>query len=164
MYSFLRGAPIRSDKVQMLSDRGRLSGVAIELLQTLAPRLAGSFQTLVSLYLEPLIKLLGRPNKVFLKRAEKCLITVISHCQLPSILPELKRGLYDDAATCRRGCASGLERVSREWSKELIGERGAVVLEEALRKMATDKDPEVRQISKRVWARFSEGWPERVDE
>jgi len=39
-----------------------------------------------------------------------------------------------------------------------------VVLEEALRKMATDKDPEVRQISKRVWARFSEGWPERVDE
>jgi len=146
MYSFLRGAPIRSDKVQMLSDRGRLSGVAIELLQTL-----------VSLYLEPLIKLLGRPNKVFLKRAEKCLITVISHCQLPSILPELKRGLYDDAATCRRGCASGLERVSREWSKELIGERGVVVLEEALRKMATDKDPEVRQISKRVWAMAREG-------
>lgn len=51
-----------------------------------------------------------------------------------------------------------------EWSREVIGEKGVLVLEAALKKMATDKDPEVRQISKRVWARFNEVWPERVDE
>ncbi len=148
----------------MLSDRGRLSGVATELLQTLAPRLASSFLPLATLYLEPLVKLFGRPNKVFLKRAEKCLTTIISHCQVSAIVPELKKGLSDESATCRRGCAGGLERVVMEWSREVIGEKGVLVLEEALKKMATDKDPEVRQISKRVWARFNEVWPERVDE
>jgi hypothetical protein len=30
--------------------------------------------------------------------------------------------------------------------------------------MATDKDAEVRQTGKRVWAMFTEYWPERVDE
>lgn len=57
-----------------------------------------------------------------------------------------------------------MDRVAREWTREIITEKGVVILEEALRKMATDKDPEVRQISKRVWARFREVWPERVDE
>jgi hypothetical protein len=148
----------------MLSDRGRLSGVAIELLQTLAPRLAISFAPLVTLYLEPLVKLLGRPNKVFLKRAEKCLLTIIAHCHLPSILPELRRGLSDEAATCRRGCAIGVERALREWSKAVIGEKGVVVIEEAVKKMATDKDPEVRATGKRVWARFRDIWQERIEE
>jgi hypothetical protein len=148
----------------MLSDRGRLSGVATELLQTLAPRLSAQFAPLVHLYLEPLIKLLGRPNKVFLKRAEKCLSTIISHCHLAAIITELRRGLNDDAATCRRGCAAGIERAMREWEKEVFGEKGAVMLEESLRRMATDKDPEVRGTGKRVWAKFTEVWPERVDE
>lgn len=41
---------------------------------------------------------------------------------------------------------------------------GLVTLEEGMKKMATDKDAEVRQIGKRVWARYMEVWPERVDE
>lgn len=148
----------------MLSDRGRLSGVATELLQTLAPRLSSSFQPLVTVYLPPLIQLLGRPNKVFLKRAEKCLWTIISNCHLPSILTELKRGLSDEAATCRRGCAAGFERALIDWDRSQFGEKGVGVLEEALRKVGGDKDVEVRAIGKRVWASFSEIWPERVDE
>ncbi|ORY35360.1 clasp N terminal-domain-containing protein [Naematelia encephala] len=148
----------------MLSDRGRLSGVTTELLQTLAPRLGQAFAPLVALYFDPLIRLLGRPNKVYLKRAEKCLQTIISHCQLPSILVELRRGLNDEAATCRRGCAIGFERTTREWEREVFGVKGVERLEDALRKMATDKDPEVRQISKRIWVRYNEVWPERVED
>ncbi|EIW67432.1 hypothetical protein TREMEDRAFT_74579 [Tremella mesenterica DSM 1558] len=148
----------------MLSDRGRLSGVSTDLLQTLAPRLATAFAPLVTLYLEPLRQLLGRPNKVFLKRAEKCLATVISHCPLPSILPELFRGLADEAATCRRGCASGIERAMTEWDNDLFGGKSLTILEDAVKRMATDKDPEVRQIGKRVWALYTASWPDRADD
>lgn len=148
----------------MLSDRGRLSGVATELLQTLAPRLSSQFQPLVPIYLPPLVQLLGRPNKVFLKRAEKCLWTIITHCHLSSILFELRKGLSDEAATCRRGCASGVERALLEWDRGTFGEKGAGAVEEGLRRVGTDKDPEVRATGKRIWMKFSEIWPERVDE
>lgn len=148
----------------MLSDRGRLSGVATELLQTLAPRLGQAFQPLVPVFLDPLVKLLARPNKVFLKRADKCLSTIISHCQLVSIVVELRKGLSDDSATCRRGSATGIERAMLEWPFEILGEKGVEKLEDALRKMATDKDAEVRQTSKRIWGKYNELWPERVEE
>ncbi|KAK8854943.1 hypothetical protein IAR55_003682 [Kwoniella newhampshirensis] len=148
----------------MLSDRGRLSGVSTDLLQTFAPRLSSNFKPLVNLFLEPLIDLLGRPNKVFLKRAEKCFITIITHCHLFGILPEMKRGLSDNAASCRRGCAIGIERAMKEWGKEIFGKKGAKMLEDCVKKMATDKDPEVRQTGRRVWAKFQEIWAERIDD
>jgi hypothetical protein len=149
---------------QMLSDRGRFSASAIDLVQTLAPRLGPSFAPLVQIYLEAIVKLLARPNKVFFKRTEKCLSTIISHCHLPAIIVELKRGLTDDASGCRRGCAAGFERAVNEWDKGVWGEKGLVVLEEGLKRIATDKDQEVRQTGKRVWKMFMEMWPERIDE
>lgn len=148
----------------MLSDRGRLSGAAVELLQTFAPRLGTHFAPLVQVYFDPLIKLFGRPNKVFLKRADKCLSTIISNCHLPTIVIELRKGLSDEAATCRRLCAIGIERALTEWEVETWTEKSLLALEEGLRRMATDKDPEVRQTGKRVWAKYTTAWPERVDE
>ncbi|WVW85778.1 hypothetical protein I302_107816 [Kwoniella bestiolae CBS 10118] len=148
----------------MLSDRGRLSGVSTDLLQTFAPRLSTNLKPLVNLYLEPLIQLLGRPNKVFLKRAEKCLLTIITHCQIITILPELRRGLNDNATTCRRGSATGVEKAVKEWSVEIWTEKYLGLLEESVKKMAIDKDPEVRQTGRRVWAMFMDVWPERIDD
>ncbi|WVF72621.1 hypothetical protein IAT40_007439 [Kwoniella sp. CBS 6097] len=148
----------------MVSDRGRLSGVSTDFLQTMAPRLAINFKPLVHLYLEPLVQLLGRPNKVFLKRAEKCLLTIITHCQIPTILLELRRGLDDNAATCRKGCSIGIERTMIEWPNDIWSEKALTILEESVKKMAVDKDPEVRQTGKRVWALFMDVWPERVED
>ena len=111
-----------------------------------------------------MVTLLGRPNKVFLKRAEKCLSTIVTHCQLVTILVELRRGLSDDAATCRRGCSAGLLRALEEWPAENFGQKGVQVIEEALRKVGTDKDVEVRAVGKKIYVRYCEVWPERVDE
>jgi hypothetical protein len=147
-----------------MSDRGRLSGAATDLLQCFAPRLGQQFAPFVSVFLEPLVRLLGRPNKVFLKRAEKCLTTIVSHCQLPTIIGELRKGLNDDAATCRRGCALAIERAMHEWENEVWNERWMAAVEDGMRKMATDKDPEVRSTGRKVWAYYQEIWPERVDE
>lgn len=148
----------------MMSDRGKLSATAIDFVQTIAPRLGGSFAPLVTVYLDPLIRLLGRPNKVVQKRVDKCLSTIISHCHLASVVLELKKGLTDDAVTCRRGCASVIQTALEVWDTGVWGEKGILALEEVIRKTAGDKDASVRQIGKALWALFSEYWPERVEE
>lgn len=148
----------------MLSDRGRLSGVSTDLLQTFAPRLAAQFHSLIHLYLPPLVRLLARPNKVYLKRAEKCLQTIITHCHLPSILIYLRNGLDDKSDACKRASAVGVERAVLEWDRDIWNEKGLDVLELCIRKMATDRDADVRKTGKRVWALFMDIWPERIDE
>ncbi|EKD02119.1 hypothetical protein A1Q2_03481 [Trichosporon asahii var. asahii CBS 8904] len=148
----------------MLSDRGRLSGVSTDLLQTFAPRLAAQFHSLIHLYLPPLVRLLARPNKVYLKRAEKCLQTIITHCHLPSILIYLRNGLDDKSDACKRASAVGVERAVLEWDRDIWNEKGLDVLELCIRKMATDRDADVRKTGKRVWALFMDIWPERIDD
>ena len=52
-----------------------------------------------------------------------------------------------------------------EWKGEGVwGEKVLGILEEGLKRMATDKDAEVRQTSKRVWAQYQQTWPDRVEE
>ncbi|WVQ74733.1 hypothetical protein IAR50_004337 [Cryptococcus sp. DSM 104548] len=148
----------------MLSDRGRLSGVATDLLQTFAPRLSTHFKPLTHLYLEPIITLLGRPNKVYLRRTEKCLATIISNCHLPVIVQELRKGLDDNAAACRKGCAVAIDRALQEWPYELWNDKWLKMLEECVRKMGADKDPQVRETGREVLSLFAEAWPERVDD
>ncbi|ODO06520.1 hypothetical protein I350_03874 [Cryptococcus amylolentus CBS 6273] len=148
----------------MLSDRGRLSGVATDLLQTFAPRLSTHFKPLTHLYLEPIMTLLGRPNKVYLRRTEKCLATIISNCHLPVIVQELRKGLDDNAAACRKGCAVAINRALQEWPYELWNDKWLKVLEGCIKKMGADKDPQVRETGREVLGLFAEAWPERVNE
>ncbi len=51
-----------------------------------------------------------------------------------------------------------------DWEKQIIGPKGVVELEMAMRKMATEKDQEVRKMGKRMWEMYVQKWPERVDE
>ncbi|BEJ10984.1 hypothetical protein CspHIS471_0104060 [Cutaneotrichosporon sp. HIS471] len=148
----------------MMSDRGRLSGVSTDLLQAMAPRLASHFGPLVLLYLPPLIRLLARPNKVFFKRAEKCLSAIILHCPLPTILIHLSHGLDDRSDQCKRASAIGIESAMTQWDSHRWSEKDLDLLELCVRKMATDRDGEVRKTARRVWGLFSELWSERVED
>ncbi|KAJ9101103.1 hypothetical protein QFC21_003321 [Naganishia friedmannii] len=148
----------------MLSDRGRLSGVATDFLTSMAPRLGPNFSSLIPLYIPPTIRLLARPNKVYLRRAEKCLLTIVAHCPLPSLITLIRFGTQDKNEACRRSCGGALERILREWDRELIGNKGLVELEVAMKRMATEKDAEVRKIGKRMWENYAAKWPERIEE
>ncbi|KAJ9110863.1 hypothetical protein QFC19_001372 [Naganishia cerealis] len=121
----------------MLSDRGRLSGVATDFLTSMAPRLGPNFSSLIPLYIPPTIRLLARPNKC---------------------------GIEDKNEACRRSCGGALERIMREWNRDLIGNKGLIELEMAMRRMATEKDAEVRKIGKRMWENYISKWPERIEE
>lgn len=148
----------------MLSDRGRLSGVATDFLTSMAPRLGSNFSSLIPLYIPPTIRLLARPNKVYLRRAEKCLLTIVAYCPLPSLITLIRVGTQDKNEACRRSCGGALERILREWDRELIGNKGLIELEAAMKRMATEKDAEVRKIGKRMWEDYTAKWPERIEE
>lgn len=148
----------------MVSDRGRLSSAAVELLQTFAPRLGDKFHPLVNVYVPPLIRLLARPNKVFIKRASKCLETIISHCQLPILIVHLRNALDDRSDQCKRSSAAAIQQAVDQWEVNVWHDKDMATLEFCVQKMAKDKDAEVRKTGKTLWAVFQEIWPERVAE
>ena len=146
----------------MLSDRGKLSGVATDFLTSMAPRLASSFIPLIPLYVPPLIKLLARPNKVYLRRAEKSLHTIAQYCAHPSFILLVKQGVDDKSDTCRRACGGVLAFVLQTWEVGMMGNKGMLEVEDAMRRMATERDAEVRKIAKGMWEVYNELYPDRV--
>jgi hypothetical protein len=146
----------------MLSDRGKLSGVATDFLTSMAPRLASSFIPLISLYVPPLIKLLARPNKVYLRRAEKSLLTIAQYCPHPSFILIVKSGVDDKSDTCRRACGTVLSYVLQEWGMATLGNKGLGEVEDAIKRMATERDAEVRKIAKGMWEVYNERFADRV--
>jgi hypothetical protein len=114
--------------------------------------------------LPPLVRLLARPNKVYLKRAEKCLSTIISNCPLPSIILHLRNGLDDKSDACKRAAATAIVFALERWDAARWHERDLELLELCVRKMASDKDAQVRKTGKEVWGIFQETWPQRVEE
>lgn len=115
-------------------------------------------------YVPTLVRILGRPNKVYIRRAEKCLQVIIHNCHVPSILIHLRNGLDERSEHCKRASASALGECVENWEVSRWSGKDLELLELCVRKMATDKDAQVRKTGKAVWANFAEIWPERVDE
>ncbi|KAG9018622.1 hypothetical protein FRB90_011108 [Tulasnella sp. 427] len=159
----------------MTSERGRLSGVAIDFVSSFAPRLGLRFEPLVSIIIPALVKLLMRPNKVFVNRAQTCLLLIIEHCHLPSIVPHLREAVKDKAQTLRLAAAEATLHVLEYFDKTLLEvkegissiqmrHRGNVEdIESIIKDTARDANPTVRQASRKVFEKYTEIWPERVE-
>lgn len=147
----------------LLSERTKLSGTAADLLTSVAPRLANRFESLLSTFVPPLLQLCARTNKVALIRAKKCLLLIAKHCKLISLLPLLRDAARDKSITLRNVAVEvtlmliesidNIERLERR-----IGD-----IEIIIKSTATDRDPEVRQWSKRTFELYSERFPSRVE-
>ncbi|MCO5588160.1 hypothetical protein L7F22_042115 [Adiantum nelumboides] len=148
----------------LLSERTKLSGSAADLLTSVAPRLANRFEPLISTFVPPLLQLCARTNKVALIRAKKCLLLIAKHCKLASLLPLLRDAARDKSITLRNVSVEvtlmlvesieNLERLERR-----VGD-----IEIIIKSTATDRDPEVRQWSKRMFELYVERFPYRVEE
>ncbi|KAG8914039.1 hypothetical protein FRC01_004250 [Tulasnella sp. 417] len=159
----------------MVSERGRLSGVATDFVSSFAPRLGSRFEPLVSVIIPALVKLLMRPNKVFVNRAQACLLLIIEHCHLPSIVPHLREAAKDKAQTLRLSAVEATLQVLEHFDKSLLEvregsssiqtrRRGNVEdIETIIKDTARDANPTVRQASRKVFEKYSEIWPERVE-
>lgn len=80
------------------------------------------------------------------------------------MIPLIKQGIEEKSEAQRRAVGVVLSRILIEWDRETIGRKGIAELEGAVRKMATEKDAEVRRTGKGMWKVYVEKWPERVDE
>ncbi|KAG9050710.1 hypothetical protein FS837_003048 [Tulasnella sp. UAMH 9824] len=159
----------------MISERGRLSGVAVDFVSSFAPRLGSRFEPLVLFIIPALVKLLMRPNKVFVNRAQACLLLIIEHCHLPSIVPLLREAVKDKAQTLRLAAIEATLHILEHFDKSLlevkegsssiqIRHRGNVEdIESIIKDTARDANPTVRQVSRKVFEKYTEIWPERVE-
>jgi len=159
----------------MLSERTRLSGVAIDLLSSLAPRLASRFEPLVPLIIPVILKVCARTNKVFVTRGRTLLLLIIEHCHLPTILPFLRTATQDKSQSLRLAAAEATSKLLALWERRLLDVReGASALtvrhrgnvediEAMVKEMARDPNPSIRQLNRTIFEQYAEMFPERVD-
>ncbi|KAG9035357.1 hypothetical protein FRB95_011508 [Tulasnella sp. JGI-2019a] len=159
----------------MLTERTRLSASALELVSAMAPRLGARFEALVAILIPSLLKVLTRPNKVFVSRAQACLNLIVEHCHLPSLIPHLREAAKDKSITLRLGVTEATLQLVNTWDRGLLDVReGASTLtarhkgnvediETIIKETARDANPGVRQISRQVFDKYAEVWPERLD-
>ncbi|PWN39027.1 hypothetical protein IE81DRAFT_295457 [Ceraceosorus guamensis] len=148
----------------LLSDRSKLSGTAADLLNSVAPRLADRFDSLVSSFLPSLLQLCARTNKVQHTRARKTLLLIAKHCRLSSLLPLLRESSRDKSNALRSACVecAAVLLESCEGDAGRIGRRVAEV-ELLVKNSATDANVEVRGLSKRLFGTYVILWPQRVE-
>lgn len=159
----------------MLTERTRLSASALELVSAIAPRLGSRFESLVAIFFPSVLRVLTRPNKVFVSRAQACLNLIVEHCHLPSLIPHLREAAKDKSVTLRLGVIEATLQLVNTWNRGVLDVReGASTLttrhrgnvediETIIKETARDANPGVRQISRQIFDKYAEVWPERLD-
>lgn len=98
-----------------------------------------------------------------MKRAEKCLLLIVKYCKLPSLTPHFREAAKDKAQGLRTVAVECMAALIEAAEKERLGKRVADV-EMCVKSGATDSNPEVRQLSKRLFELYMAKWPERVEQ
>ncbi|KAH7913878.1 clasp N terminal-domain-containing protein [Hygrophoropsis aurantiaca] len=147
------------------SERSRLSGPAIELVDALATGLGSSFEPLLHVFVPTLLNLFSRTNKVFTTRAKACMLVVIEHTQLPGILPYLVDALSRSKSPSPRLTATEcvLACLNCFNPPDLEKDSRARLIEDVIRATARDASADVRKASKRVFEAYKALMPSRVD-
>lgn len=161
---------INATNPKLLTERTRLSGSALDFLGAASCVASSAFGICIGLYLPVLIKLLARPNKIYVTRTCNCLAEIIHSCRHPHILTFLANGLDDKSSAVRRSCVEMvLESLTGGSNRSLLMDKHALekrlgCIEETIRKGATDKEVKIRELSRSVWDVYKREWPDRVAE
>lgn len=147
-----------------ISERTRLSAVALELFKTSADSLGRSFTTIIPLYLPTLLTLCNRPNKVVITRAKACIISIIESTQAPSILSFLATAVSDKAVSLRLAASEcALACLNTFNPPDLEKETRAKEIEMIIKSTATDASADVRKIGRKIFDAYKILLPNRVD-
>ncbi|KAG2150616.1 clasp N terminal-domain-containing protein [Suillus clintonianus] len=148
----------------MNSERSRLSGSTIELVNALLAGLGPSFEPLVSLFMPTLLGLCGRTNKVFTSRAKACILAVIENTQLPSILPYLAESLNQKSAFLRSVAAEGVLACLNCFNPpDIEKDTRARLIEDVIKLTARDASADVRRAGKMIFEAYKALLPDRVE-
>ncbi|KAG2355681.1 clasp N terminal-domain-containing protein [Suillus spraguei] len=148
----------------MNSERSRLSGSTIELVNALLAGLGSSFEPLVSLFMPTLLGLCGRTNKVFTSRAKACILAAIENTQLPSILPYLADSLTQKSASLRLVAAEGVLACLNCFNPpDIEKDTRARLIEDVIKLTARDASADVRRVGKLIFEAYKALLPDRVE-
>ncbi|KAG1807613.1 clasp N terminal-domain-containing protein [Suillus subaureus] len=148
----------------MNSERSRLSGSAIELVNALLAGLGSSFEPLVSLFMPTLLGLCGRTNKVFTSRAKACILAAIENTQSPSILPYLADSLTQKSAFLRLAAAEGVLACLNCFNPpDIEKDIRARLIEDVIKLTARDASADVRRAGKLIFEAYKALLPDRVE-
>lgn len=145
----------------ILSERGRLLAVAVDLVATLATTLGKRFDPLMQPFAIALLKLCQRPNKVVLNRAQGCLVTVIKQTRLASIIPFLRDSVKDKSAVLRVVATEAIYLCITTIDADKLANK-VNDLELIIKMTGRDANPEVRKQGRAILVEFGAKFPDRM--
>jgi len=153
-------APLNS---AMKSERTRLSGTAIECINSIAAGLGASFDPLIQLFFPTLLLLCARTNKVVVTRARNAIFVIIDNTQLPSLLHYLQSSISDKSASMRLASAeAALKCLNCFNPADIEREARAIDVEIIIRTSAKDANADIRKVSRKLFEAYKILVPGRV--
>lgn len=148
----------------MNSERGRLSGVAIDLVALVASSLGVAFDPLLSHFFPVLLTLSSRTSKVMVARARTCILTIIDATHLPPVLSYLLQSVTDKSVSLRLTVVeSTLACMNCFNPPDLEKDVRAKEIEAIIRITARDANADVRKFSRKVFEAYKLLLPSRLE-
>ncbi|KAJ7675047.1 clasp N-terminal domain-containing protein [Mycena rosella] len=148
----------------MNSERGRLSGVAIDLVAVVASCLGVAFDPLLPHFFPVLLVLSSRTSKVTVARARACILTIIEATHLPAVLSYLMQSVTDKSVSLRLTIVeSTLACMNCFNPPDLEKDARAKEIELIIRTTARDANADVRKVCKKVFEAYKLLLPGRLE-
>ncbi len=145
------------------SERTRLSLNALEFISALASAMGGEFEQLLPLFMQPLLTLCTRTNKVVLSRSRACIFTIIESSQSASLLTYFLQNIKDKSNTLKVVASEGtLACLNSCNPPDLEKESRAIEIEAMIRSTARDAHADVRKVSRKLFESYKILLPSRV--
>ncbi|KAJ2883461.1 hypothetical protein FB639_002169 [Coemansia asiatica] len=147
----------------ILSERTRLSGTALMLVEEIAKMMETRFTPLSDLIFPSAMKTCGRANKVFVTRGIKCLTTVITYSHLPEQTPRICDAVMTDVnKTVRSSAAKLLMSIVSCCTAPEIRQHLPLV-EKAIAAGVVDANPDARTTARQSYEIYIKRFSDRVE-
>ncbi|KAJ1917202.1 hypothetical protein H4219_003332 [Mycoemilia scoparia] len=144
----------------IISERSRLSGTGIVLVEELAKQLESKFLPLADTFVPAVLKTCGKTNKVFVNRGVRCIESIISYAKVPEQIPLFVSFATNDPSKIMRQSASKVLLASIQCCTVTELAPRIETIEEAIAKCAVDADPEVRKLCKSIFGSYKKKFDE----
>ncbi|KAJ8590443.1 hypothetical protein M405DRAFT_736837, partial [Rhizopogon salebrosus TDB-379] len=143
------------------SGRCSLSGSATELLIVLSSGLGRSFAPLVPIFLPTVLGLCARANRLFITRAQACILAMIRGTQSPFILQCLADSVNHKLTSVRLVAAEGIHVYLHCFKIRAVNtETRARLVEAVIKSTALDENADMQHVGKKIlegYTAFSPG-------
>ncbi|KAJ2087913.1 hypothetical protein IW138_004611 [Coemansia sp. RSA 986] len=146
------------------SERTRLSGTALALVEEMARQMETRFHPVCEMVFPTVLKTCARANKVFVTRGINCLTTVITYAHASEQAPRVCMAAHTDPNKTMRASATKLlmSMVSCCTVPELAPHMVAV--EKAIALGIVDANPDARTTSRQTYEIYIKRFASRVDQ